>query len=192
MAREKIFVDPSVIVDTAFDMINSLGISAFSTRKLANELDISPMTLYNYMQNKDDIIAEVYIRGLKILKQRVEEIAADSLDLKHDPLSIYKVLADVAYDFASENKNVYFMIFNMKACEFQNVDEVRKLYSSAFIMIKDFIPKEKLEEVHEEIFMFEILMNGLINQQLVRGDVMNRTKYDRYIAAAMEKLFTVL
>lgn len=192
MAREKIFVDPSVIIDTAFDMINSLGISSFSTRKLASELDISPMTLYNYMQNKDDIIAKVYIRGLKILKQRVEEIAAESLDLKHAPLSIYKILADVAYDFASENKNVYFMIFNMKACEFQNVDEVRKLYSSAFIMIKDFIPKGKVEAVHDEIFMFEILMNGLINQQLLRGDVMNRKKYDRYIDAAMERLFTAL
>jgi len=56
MARDRIFVDSTEIVDTAFNMINKEGVTAFSTRKLAQQLVISPMARYNYVRNKNEII----------------------------------------------------------------------------------------------------------------------------------------
>jgi len=192
MARDRIFVDSTKIVDTAFEMINKEGVAAFSTRKLAQQLGISPMTLYNYVRNKNEIIELVHIRGLNTLQKRLHEAAESHAVLRKNPLSIYRVVADELYDFALENRNIYAMIFNMRACEFTHIDEVRKLYGSAYHMIKEYIPEEKREAVHEEIFLFELVLNGLINQRLKNVRNFSRERYNYFIEQAMERLFTAL
>jgi AcrR family transcriptional regulator len=48
MARKKVIFDKQQIIDTSFYIIVNEGIESFSARRLAAELNISSMTVYNY------------------------------------------------------------------------------------------------------------------------------------------------
>ncbi|WP_181799237.1 TetR/AcrR family transcriptional regulator [Kitasatospora acidiphila] len=44
------------IIDTAVALLDSEGIDAFSMRRLAAELDVTPMSVYWYVDSKDDLL----------------------------------------------------------------------------------------------------------------------------------------
>ncbi len=67
MARKKLIFDRQKIIDSSFNIILNEGIDAFTARRLALELKISSMTVYNYYKNIDEIKKEVVIRGFSIL-----------------------------------------------------------------------------------------------------------------------------
>ncbi len=52
MSRERFFEDEHRIVDAAISLICEIGYDKFSTRRLAARLGVSPMTLYNYFQQR--------------------------------------------------------------------------------------------------------------------------------------------
>lgn len=59
----------SEIVEAAIDLADELGLAALSMPKLAKRLGVGTMTLYGYIQNKEDLldkIAEQMFRGLEI------------------------------------------------------------------------------------------------------------------------------
>ena len=60
MARKKAIFDKQEIVDASFHVIKSEGNEAFSARRLATELNISSMTVYNYYKNIDEIKKRSY------------------------------------------------------------------------------------------------------------------------------------
>jgi len=59
-------------------------------------------------------------------------------------------------------------------------------------MTKEYIPDEKRAAVREENFLFELVLNGLINQRLKNVRNCSREQYNYFIDKAMERLFTAL
>lgn len=48
-----------LIIDTAFDFVDKEGIDSLSMRKLATVLNVKAMSLYNHINNKDELIDEL-------------------------------------------------------------------------------------------------------------------------------------
>jgi AcrR family transcriptional regulator len=59
----------SAIVAKALDIVDSDGLAAVSLRRLARELGVTPMSLYRYVQSKEDLlsgIADAVLAGLDL------------------------------------------------------------------------------------------------------------------------------
>lgn len=64
----------TMIIDTAYDFVDEFGLEKLSMRKLADKLHVKAMSLYNHIQNKDDVIDTI----------------------------VDKVVGEITYDIASE------------------------------------------------------------------------------------------
>jgi AcrR family transcriptional regulator len=73
MARNKVIYDKQQIIDISFQVINNESEAALSARRLARELNMSAMTLYNYVENIDAIKKEVILHGFNILYKKLFE-----------------------------------------------------------------------------------------------------------------------
>ena len=67
MSRTKVIYDKKQIIDIAFRIINEERVDALSARRLAKELNVSIMTMYNYVENIDAVKREVVLQGFNIL-----------------------------------------------------------------------------------------------------------------------------
>ncbi len=107
MGRKQSLENNTVIVDSAYELIRTEGFPAFSTRRLAATLNVSKTTAYNYLPNKEEILARVVERGTRIfhmtLGERLIERDYDVTDLFDSLL----VAAETLYFFILENGDVF-------------------------------------------------------------------------------------
>ncbi len=193
MARDRIFIDNEKIIDTAYDLISEVGYWKFSTRKLAEALNVSPMTLYNYVENKDEIILRVFLKGMRNLFDRMQERSQHMWHvIERDPYYLYKILSEVFLDFAKHNSHMYTLLFNIPGIDVKNNQEIVRLYSAAYDMIHHLIPESKRDQARKEILMFLVLMNGLVNRCLRNVPGFTEELYHSLIDEAMAKLFSPL
>jgi len=61
-------LNPTLIVETALQLIDREGLDALSMRKLASELDVTPRSLYHYVPTKDALLREIYIHVMNKLE----------------------------------------------------------------------------------------------------------------------------
>lgn len=161
MGRDRILEDPAQLVDKAFELIDSEGYERFSARKLAGNLGISHMTVYNYM-GRDQLLQEVIIKGFSVLNERILPHASDCISGSGNPLRIFTIIADKLLDFAKAHENMYRFMFQTRLGLNLDDQRVRKLYSSGIELIKDLVPTEQLVSVQRDAYLFLVLVNGLI------------------------------
>ena len=63
MSRERSLCGKEEIIRVAVDIVDQEGIGAVSARRIAKELNVSSMTIYNYVKNLNDIKKRVLIVG---------------------------------------------------------------------------------------------------------------------------------
>lgn len=94
------------ILDAARQIIQREGVDALSMRAIADRIDYSPATLYEYYGGKDEIIQAVCWQGHRLLRDRM---AAVSLDL---PVQDYLVEIGLVYiHFAVANADYFRLMF---------------------------------------------------------------------------------
>jgi AcrR family transcriptional regulator len=143
------------ILNAAINIAKSKDWSAVTIRKIAEEIEYAPPIIYEYFQNKDDLIREIIIHGFRKLRQRNEEHSLTMKDQKEQLL----VLSLSHWDFAIENKELYRLMFSLER-PLPN-EEAEK----GMIMIKDIIGHvsgKKDKELDGLIFNWICLLNGTI------------------------------
>lgn len=60
-------MDKNLIINVAFNLITDNGLEGFSIAKLANELDCTKSSIYNYFKSKDDLLNQIFIEKTKLL-----------------------------------------------------------------------------------------------------------------------------
>jgi AcrR family transcriptional regulator len=69
----------STILDAARTQIARDGLYGFSLRKLANEVGLSPASLYEYYEGKDAIVQELGAEGDALLKESLDQVQKNML-----------------------------------------------------------------------------------------------------------------
>ena len=64
MPREKILCGKEEIFRVAINIVDRDGIEGLSVRSIAKDLSVSPMTIYNYVDNLQSIKNRSLLRGL--------------------------------------------------------------------------------------------------------------------------------
>lgn len=185
MGRSKKIVDNSLIVDKALELIERNGYDSFSTRKLAAELGISAMTLYNYFDNRDAIVSRAILKGYDIFWADVPEDLHHYTSRSRRPLQVYKMLAEYLFGFGTTHPSLYAFLFNTQLASLKNDPEVLRRYSSAFRYVSEYaLPGTDLDRVHGDLYLFQVLSNALVLNTIRNRSGMTADKFRMFVDRA--------
>lgn len=97
------------IILQAAALINEVGYSDFSMRRLGSRLGVAAKTIYNYFTDKDELYLLIVTKGFEMLYSRFQA-AYSSAD---DPFARLRAMARAYIDFGMENPHLYSIMFSM-------------------------------------------------------------------------------
>lgn len=98
-----------LIIRTAMKLFAEEGIENVSIRKIAEEIEYSPGSIYSYFKDKGEIIHAVHNEGFEKLYALQK-----TLDTVKDPLEKLSKMGELYMKFAMENKDYYDLMFIAK------------------------------------------------------------------------------
>lgn len=106
------------------------GLEALSIRRLAKEVGVSSMTLYNYVRNIDDIHREVLIRSFNLLYGDIYTIMQELRSENYSGLTAFaKAYALALYQFSVAHKNICTYLICAGRTTFHDDAELRPFYN---------------------------------------------------------------
>lgn len=97
------------ILDVAKDLFLKKGYESTSIRKIAQQMEFSPTTIYLYYKDKGDIMYALHQEGFKLLSSQFLVIYN-----VEDPFERLKAMGRIYMKFALENPDFYELMFIMK------------------------------------------------------------------------------
>lgn len=97
------------ILDVAKELFLKNGYESTSIRKIAQQMEFSPTTIYLYYKDKGDIMYAVHQEGFKMLSSQF--VVIQSVE---DPFERLKAMGRIYMKFALENPDFYELMFIMK------------------------------------------------------------------------------
>ena len=95
-------LNKKAVIDEAIELIRDKGNQAFSINELARRLDIKPASLYNHIQNIDDLTDEIGSRIAAMLRN----VEAEAINGKKREEALI-ALCNAYHSFALENAELY-------------------------------------------------------------------------------------
>ncbi|MXO77068.1 TetR family transcriptional regulator [Paenibacillus sp. OT2-17] len=99
------------IIEAARSLFLNQGYAEVSMRKIADQIEYSPTTIYHYFANKEAVVRELLVEGntlfLQALQQRVDEAQAAGLNA----LDTLKTVSDAYVRFGTANPEYYNILF---------------------------------------------------------------------------------
>lgn len=190
MSREKKIDDVSIVVNAAMQIIEELGYDSLSTRSISARLKVSPMTLYNYYENRDAILKDVMKQGLDELWTGLQEKMDDSGPSGvSNPLRQYLVLSDHMLAFGMARPNLYRFLFGSAVAPLIAGGNVAERYRDLSLSLMPRIHDEsRKQDILNDIYMFQVLMNALVNNVLDGRIGMTAERYPALIGRAYDGL----
>jgi AcrR family transcriptional regulator len=102
------------LCDVAEGLFAEHGAANVSMRQIAAALGVSPMTPYRYFAGRDDILAEVRIRGFQRFAALLEAAHANT---PGDAAARAAAMGRAYVDFALANANTYRLMFDLHQSE---------------------------------------------------------------------------
>jgi len=99
-----------LILNTARRLFVEEGFEKINMRRIAEEIEYSPATLYLYFKDKDEILYALHTEGFEMLYQRQQTLLAIP-----DPLERLRLHARIYITFALEHPEYYDLMFIMRS-----------------------------------------------------------------------------
>jgi AcrR family transcriptional regulator len=126
------------IIKSAVEIIHHEGVAALSIRRIADAIDYSPASIYEYYPNKDAILAEVCEEGYTKLAAALREYPSES-----DPRVAVRECGVQYVRFALANPDYFLLMFSTAGMQSNhNIEESLEsqlLRSPAFMVIQSHI-----------------------------------------------------
>lgn len=97
------------ILQSAKRIARNEGWGAVTMRRIADEIEYTVPILYQYFENKDQLLETIRIEGFSFLNEKFLELKK----LYRDPQKLIIEVAQVQWNFASENPEIYQVMFNL-------------------------------------------------------------------------------
>lgn len=158
----------SKIICTAWDLVRTEGWSALSIRKIADKIDYSVPVIYDHFKNKEAILLEFSKKGFRLLTEMILNI----IKKEDEPENKIRAVADAYWNFASENKELYQIMFSIgtMGCDItEALPEREKFRSLTADVIEELILKNGRTDVSACLKYHTLfsVMHGLISIKLV-------------------------
>ncbi len=104
------------ILEQALNLINTGGFEGFSMRKLANEIGVKAVTIYNYYQNKDDLYLAVLAKGF----EELHTICLKSYQSGKNPVDRLETMIRAYLEFGLKKVHFYNLMFTWHVPKYQD------------------------------------------------------------------------
>lgn len=191
MARAKIISSKEAIIEVSFNIINEEGVNALSIRKLASRMNVSSMTLYNYVENIDDIKKEVVLEGFRKLYQAAYK---SLLSIKRHDGSIHvhegcTELAKVLYEFGCKYQGLFQLMFCSNDEVLRKDAEIAPFYGYFFNLLRRKDKKKGSYEHNRALHMLQHIAKSIILERNQGIHIVTAQEYDSFIEAFVTKMF---
>lgn len=104
------------ILNSALDIIASVGMEGLTMRKLASKLRMTAPNLYNYFSGKDEIYISIVIRGFEMLHADVKA----AHDQNADPAVRIRAMIDAYMQFGMNHPQYYDIMFTRPTPKYED------------------------------------------------------------------------
>lgn len=166
--REKVELK-NQILDAARKMLLAHGQEGLSIRKIAEEIEYSPATIYLYFADKDAILHKLMEMGFGVMNEYMK-IAFNEID----PIKRIQGIGTAYINFGLENKDWYALMFNSdkpmkhieKCCS--DWDEGMTMFNFLTTTCQQAIDQLDLKNVEAKILALHLWssVHGLVNLAL--------------------------
>lgn len=94
-------------LDAGLELLEAEGISALSARKIAARINYTVGTLYLVFENLDDLILQVNLRTLNLMRERMRAC----IDADLEPVAQLKKIAEVYLKFAQKHHSRWRLVY---------------------------------------------------------------------------------
>ncbi len=187
MSREKILCGKEEIYRIAIDIVNREGMEALSIRSIAKALGVSPMTLYNYVDNLKSIKKHVLIDSFDRMYAYVfEKLSSSAFPV--DKFAFCRVIATGVYEFAMNNREAFLYMFGEGQRCFCEDAEIRPLYTYISKLTKRSKATQKDWDKNEKGYrLLEIMIFSISHQVASGAQIMSAEEYSELVDFYLEK-----
>jgi AcrR family transcriptional regulator len=100
---------PEKILEAAEQIVAERGYGVLNMRSVAQEVGVTPTTLYYYFKSKDHILLELKLRAARMLNASIQKI-----DPSKGPTAALRELGEAYIRFAEENPHLYKLLVEVK------------------------------------------------------------------------------
>ena len=125
-------------LSAGIELLEGEGISAVSARKIATRIKYTVGTLYLVFENLDDLILQINLRTLNLMRERIR----GCIDADLEPVPQLKKMADVYLKFAQQHENRWLLVYE-HATEIRNetYDEYMHVSKSMLMLVENQLSK---------------------------------------------------
>lgn len=191
MPRDKVLCGKKEIITVAARIVDTEGIAALSIRKIANELGVSPMTLYNYVDNLQEIKKHVLTGGFDHLYDSIYQ-ALNKFEPPVDQFTFCKTLAKQIFSFAAENPNTFSFMQTEGRQQFSDDAEIRPFYSFISKLTKRAKATQETYVQNENCYkLLDIVTFSLALQRSSGISSITEDEYDELIEFFLKKCLII-
>lgn len=189
MGRNKILKDKSQIIDVALNLIETEGLEAFSMRRLSKEMGVSSMTLYNYVQNADDVLREILFKSFSTLYEKIYSLMNSLMQEGYSGICAYaKAYALVLYEFSESHKAICCYLIGDGYTAFHNNAELRPLYDPFNQFLLNTAETGENQSLQDALQIYECCILFLIHKHTSGIHRFSKEEFTRLVDAAIERL----
>lgn len=184
MARKKILKDKTQIVETALRLIESEGIGSVTMVRLSRELNVSSMTLYNYVRNAEEVLREILVLTTSDFFGQLYAILREMDSRGADVTEVYaRAYALALYNLADHHRDICLYLVNNYARFYRDV-ELQPFYDPFRMFLLQCQEKDKKER-EDVFFLYRSTVFALIRDHILCSPSFMKDEYlclvDRFI-----------
>jgi AcrR family transcriptional regulator len=184
-ARQRAELRNTVLL-AAESIAESEGWEAVTMRRLADEVDYTPPTLYEIFKSKKGLISELGLRGYNEMLEKFRDIDA-ALPAKER----FKCMGKVYWQFSQEHPALYTTMFgpDIHCPDFANPPEDGGIFGILSQIISEIRPKDPQASIQQTALLMWSTIHGLINLNIGQyADTIENT----FIDSLFDQLVTMV
>jgi len=133
----------TAIMQAALQIAEHDGWAEVTIRKIADKVLYSPPVIYEYFQDKDDLLRQLVHEGFNILTNDT----MTAIEPLQSPESKLIKIAEVRFDFAEQNQALHNMMFSTERPEWQKKEIIHAMSSVkqlVFQLLHELNPDQKI------------------------------------------------
>jgi AcrR family transcriptional regulator len=189
--REKLELK-NLILEASRKILLAHGQEGLSIRKIADEVEYSPATIYLYFADKDAILHELMEMGFGVMNEYMKDSFTE-----RDPIKRIHSIGHAYIRFGLENKDWYELMFNSdkpmkhieKCCE--DWDQGMAMFAFLTQTCKEALERMEIQNVEEHILALHLWssVHGLVNLYLTeRLEIVQRNNSSELIAKTLDAI----
>ncbi|MBK9567842.1 MAG: TetR/AcrR family transcriptional regulator [Saprospiraceae bacterium] len=189
--REKIELK-NLILEASRKILLANGQDGLSIRKIADEVEYSPATIYLYFADKDAILHELMEMGFGVMNGYMMDSYAEK-----DPIKRIHTIGHAYIRFGLENKDWYELMFNSdkpmkhieKCCE--DWDQGMAMFAFLTQTCKEALNQLEIQDVESDILALHLWssVHGLVNLYLTeRLEIVQRNNSSELVTKTLDAI----